>query len=52
MPNLSLWKNDACHIQTKTEEDNEVHGFPGGVWPKVNEIARLEFELDYCDVAL
>ena len=30
-------------------EDKEVHTFPKGICPKVNVIARLEFELAYYD---
>ena len=30
---------------THSLEDNWVHTFPKGICPKVNEIARLEFEL-------
>ena len=33
-------------------EDKGVHTFPKGVCPKVNVIARLEFELAYYDSAL
>ena len=32
--------------------DEEVHAFFQGVSPKVNIVARLEFELDYYDVAV
>ena len=37
---------------THSWEDKEVHIFPKGIYPKVNIIARLEFELAYYDVAV
>ena len=33
-------------------EDKEVHTFPQGICPKVNVIARLEYELAYYDSAV
>ena len=37
---------------TDSWEDKEVHTFPKGICPKVNVIARLEFELAYYDSAV
>ena len=37
---------------THTWEDKGVHTFPKGICPKVNVIARLEFELAYYDFAI
>ena len=37
---------------THTWEDKGVHTFPKGICPKVNVIARLEFELAYYDSAV
>ena len=36
---------------THSWEDNGVHTFPKGIWPKVIVIARLEYELAYYDSA-
>ena len=33
-------------------EDKGVHTFPNGICPKVNIIARLEYELAYYDYAV
>ena len=33
-------------------EDKGVHTFPKGIYPKVNVIARLEYELAYYDSAV
>ena len=33
-------------------KDKGVHTFPKGIYPKVNVIARLEFELAYYDSAV
>ena len=40
------------HHSTHSWEDNRVHTFPKGIGPKVNVIARLEYELAYCDSAV
>ena len=37
---------------THSWEDKGVHAFPKGIGPKVNALARLEFELTYHDVAV
>ena len=37
---------------THTWEDKWVHTFPKGIFPKVNVIARLEYELAYYDSAV
>ena len=37
---------------THSWEDKEVHTFPKGICPKVNVIARLEYELAYYDSAV
>ncbi len=37
---------------THSREDKGVHTFPEGICPKVNVIARLEFELAYYDSAV
>ena len=37
---------------THSWEDKGFHTFPKGIWPKVNVIARLEYELDYYDSAV
>ena len=37
---------------THNWEDKGVHSFPKGIFPKVNVIARLEFELAYYDSAV
>ena len=37
---------------THSWEDKGVHNFPKGICPKVNVIARLEYELAYYDSAV
>ena len=37
---------------THSWEDKGVHTFPKGIFPKVNVIARLEYELAYYDSAV
>ena len=37
------------YYSTQSLEDKEFHTFPKGICPKVNVIARLEFELAICD---
>ena len=37
-----------CYL-THSRENKGVHTFPKGICPKVNVIARLEFELAYYD---
>ena len=45
MPKLFSLKNYLTHYW----EDKGVHTFPKGICPKVNVIARLEYELAYYD---
>ena len=40
------------HYLTHSWEDKGVHTFPKGIFPKVNVIARLEYELTYYGSAL
>ena len=40
------------YYSTRSWEDKEVHTFPKGICPKVNVIARLEFESAYYDSAV
>ena len=40
------------HYLTHSWEDKGVHTFPKGICPKVNVIARLEYELAYYDSAV
>ena len=37
---------------THSWEDKGDHTFPKGIWPKVNVIAQLEYELAYYDSAV
>ena len=37
---------------THSWEDKGVHTFPKGIYPKVNVIAQLEYELTYYDSAV
>ena len=39
-------------LEEHSWEDNGVHTFPKDIRPKVNVIARLEYELDYYDSAV
>ena len=54
MPKLVSYKNSSGINQylTHSWEDKGVHTFPKGICPKVNVIARLEFELAYYDSAV
>ena len=45
-------KNSSGAILTHSWEDKGVHAFPMGIFPKVNVIVRLEFELAYYDSAV
>ena len=42
---------EQCYL-THSWEDKGVHTFPKGICPKVNVIARLEYELAYYDSAV
>ena len=42
----------SSHYLTHSWEDKGVHIFPNGICPKVNVIARLEYELAYYDSAV
>ena len=43
---------DFFYYLTHRWEDKGVHTFPKGICPKVNVIARLEYELAYYDSAV
>ena len=43
-----LW----CYYLTHSWKDKGVHTFPKGIYPKMNIIARLEYELAYYDSAV
>ena len=45
MPKPSFEKNSRGTILTHSWEDKGVHTFPKSICPKVNVIARPEFEL-------
>ena len=47
LPEEQYW----CYL-THSWEDKGVHTFPKGICPKVNVIARLEYELAYDDSAV
>ena len=49
-----LWRPTpiVLHYLTHSWEDKGVHTFPKGIYPKVNVIARLEYELAYYDSAV
>ena len=49
MPKPFSKKNSSGTILTHSWEDKGVHTFPKGICPKVNIIARLEYELAYYD---
>ena len=40
------------HYLTHSWEDKGIHTFPNGIFPKVNVIPRLEFELAHNDSAV
>ena len=44
-PNPPLLKDSSGTIQPIAWKNKEVHAFPKGISPKVNKMARLEFEL-------
>ena len=52
MPNPSFQKKQQCCYLTHSWEDTEVHTFSKGICPKVNVLARLDFELAYNDPAV
>ena len=47
-----LLEEKLWYYLTHSWKDNGVHTFPKGICPKVNVIARLEFELAYYDSAV
>ena len=49
---LKLLSEKKWYYLTHSWEDKGVHTFPMGICPKVNVIARLEFELAYYDSAI
>ena len=49
MPKPSFQRDSSGTIETNRWEDKEVHTFPKGICPKVNVIARPEFELALYD---
>ena len=48
---ILLEEHKWCYL-THSWEDKGVHIFPKGICPKVNVIARLEYELAYFDSAV
>ena len=47
-----LVEEQSWYYLTHSWEDKGVHNFPKGICPKVNVIARLEYELAYYDSAV
>ena len=47
-----LLEEQYWYYLTHSWEDKGVHTFPKGICPKVNVIARLEYELAYYDSAV
>ena len=47
-----LLEEQYWYYLTHSWEDKGVHTFPKGIFPKVNVIARLEYELAYYDSAV
>ena len=47
-----LLEKQQWYYLTHSWEDKGVHTFPKGICPKVNVIARLEYELAYYDSAV
>ena len=47
-----LLEEQSWYYLTHSWEDKGVHTFPKGICPKVNVIARLEYELAYYDSAV
>ena len=47
-----LLEKQSWYYLTHSWDDNGVQTFPKGIYPKVNVIARLEFELAYYDSAV
>ena len=50
--NAILLEEQQRYYLTHIWEDKGVHTFPKGICPKVNVIARLEYELVYYDSAV
>ena len=49
MPKLPFQKESSGINYPIDGEDKGVHTFPKGIYPKVNVIARSEFEHVYCN---
>ena len=47
-----LLEEQEWYYLTHSWEDKGVHTFPKGIWPKMNVIARLEYEFAYYDSAV
>ena len=52
MPTLFSWKDSGGTIYPIAGRIRGVHTFTKGLCPKVKVIARLEYELVYCDTAV
>ena len=52
MPKLILLEEQLWYNLTQSWEDKGVYTFPKGIRPKVNIIARLEYEPTYYDSAV
>ena len=52
MPKPLLREEQQWYYLTHSWEDKGVHTFPKGICPKVNVVARLEYELAYYDSAV
>ena len=52
MPRQLSEKKQKWYYLTHSWEDKGFHTFPKGICPKVNVIARLEYELAYYDFAV
>ena len=50
--NAILLEEQLWYYLTHSWEDKRVHTFPKGICPKVNVIARLQYELAYYDSAV
>ena len=47
-----LWEEQKWYHLTHSLEDKGVHTFSKGIFPKVDALAQLEFELAYNDSAI
>ena len=52
IPKAILLEEQYWYYLTHSWEDKGVHTFSKGIWPKVNVIARLEYELAYYNSAV